>query len=583
MPDALATNEAVQAAEEAMVRVYRAISLGESFVLEAGAGAGKTHSLITVLRHLIATRGTTLLRHQQRVACITYTNVAKDEIDARTDRDQAVYCDTIHGFCWTLIKEFQSQMRKRLPEIEKWAEKLKDVGELGGRTIQYGLGHRSIGVDSVSIHHDDVISLFVHLVSFPKFRSVLVARFPLLLVDEYQDMNYEFAEAIKAYFLGANGQFLIGFFGDHWQKIYPNVCGKIEHPALTIINKGANFRSVKAVVDVLNRMRPELTQMVVDSDAEGSVGVYHTNDWVGKRMGGSQWKGDLPPDVKQRYVAASKDVLISEGWTFDPASTKILMLTHKALASEQGYERLASVFEYNSSYVDKEDSRIKFFAEVLEPVCAAYQERHFGQMFGFLGTKVPPTRNSAEKQQWAASMDKLLGVRESGTIGDVIDHLLHTRHPQLPEDLQEMEYARRQAADNPETEATPAVETLRALRDVPYGEVINLVRYLDGHTPFSTKHGVKGAEFENVLVIVGMGWNRYNFNQMLELAGKGAPIPKDKQDAFERARNLFYVCCSRPRRRLAVLFTQELSAQAQATLGQWFGAASVHSLGDLQP
>ena len=138
MPDALAINEALQAAEEAMERVYRAISSGESFVLEAGAGAGKTHSLINVLRHLIATRGAALLRHQQRVACITYTNVAKDEIDARTDRDPAVYCDTIHGFCWTLIKEFQPQMRRRLPEIDKWAEKLKDVGELGCRTIQYG-------------------------------------------------------------------------------------------------------------------------------------------------------------------------------------------------------------------------------------------------------------------------------------------------------------------------------------------------------------------------------------------------------------------------------------------------------------
>ena len=100
-----------------------------------------------------------------------------------------------------------------------------------------GLGHRSIGADSVSIHHDDVINLFVHLVGFPKFRSILVARFPLLLVDEYQDMNNEFAEAIKAHFLGAGGHFMIGFFGDHWQKIYPNVCGKIEHPALTTINK----------------------------------------------------------------------------------------------------------------------------------------------------------------------------------------------------------------------------------------------------------------------------------------------------------------------------------------------------------
>lgn len=30
------------------------------------------------------------------------------------------------------------------------------------------------------------------------------------------------------------------------------------------------------------------------------------------------------------------------------------------------------------------------------------------------------------------------------------------------------------------------------------------------------KHGVKDAEFENVLVVVGRGWNKYNFGKMLE-------------------------------------------------------------------
>jgi DNA helicase-2/ATP-dependent DNA helicase PcrA len=581
MPDVLVANEAAQAAEEAMRHVYSAISSGESFVLEAGAGAGKTHSLITVLQHLIETHKAGLVRHQQAVACITYTNVAKDEIEARTDRDPTVYCDTIHGFCWTLIKRFQAQMRKRLPEMEKWAEKLQEAGGIGARSIDYSLGRRSVGADSVSIHHDDVISLFVYFVGFPKFRSIMVGRFPLLLIDEYQDMNNEFAEALKAHFLGVKGKFLIGFFGDHWQKIYTGVCGKIEHSGLVTINKGANFRSVRAVVDVLNRMRPELTQTVVDPHAIGSAGAYHTNDWTGVRMTGAQWKGDLPPEVKRRYVTALKERLVAEGWTFEPESTKILMLTHKALAAEQEYDGLASVFEYSSSYVDKEDAHIKFFADVLEPVCEAYREQHFGLMFSVLGGGVPAIRNNAEKREWAESMEKLLRLREVGTIGDVIDHLLSTEHPQLPEDLQEMDQERRHDAERAGAEASPSVVVLRALRDVRYMEVVKLVRYLDGHTPFSTKHGVKGAEFENVFVIVGMGWNRYNFNQMLELAGKPNNVPKDKQDAFERARNLFYVCCSRPKRRLAVLFTQQLSAQAQGTLKNWFGAAGVQSLGNL--
>jgi DNA helicase-2/ATP-dependent DNA helicase PcrA len=123
-----------------------------------------------------------------------------------------------------------------------------------------------------------------------------------------------------------------------------------------------------------------------------------------------------------------------------------------------------------------------------------------------------------------------------------------------------------------------ALKELGDLRAVSYREIVALCRYLSGHSPFETKHGVKGAEFENVLVVVGRGWNRYNFNEMLELARNAAQVPANKQAAFERNRNLFYVTCSRPKRRLAVLFTQELSDAAMQTVAGWFGDANVEPL-----
>jgi DNA helicase-2/ATP-dependent DNA helicase PcrA len=98
-----------------------------------------------------------------------------------------------------------------------------------------------------------------------------------------------------------------------------------------------------------------------------------------------------------------------------------------------------------------------------------------------------------------------------------------------------------------------------------------------GFSPFETKHGVKGAQFENVLVVIGRGWNRYNFNEMLELAA-ATPIPDKRREAFERNRNLFYVACSRPKTRLALLFTQQLSTDALGTLAAWFGVETVAPL-----
>lgn len=85
-------------------------------------------------------------------------------------------------------------------------------------------------------------------------------------------------------------------------------------------------------------------------------------------------------------------------------------------------------------------------------------------------------------------------------------------------------------------------------------------------------------EFENVLVVVGRGWNRYNFNEMLELAADKDAIPVNKQDAFERNRNLFYVTCSRPKKRLAVLFTQQLSGAAMQRVRVWFGDDAIEAL-----
>ncbi|MDD2468195.1 MAG: hypothetical protein PHI97_29805, partial [Desulfobulbus sp.] len=104
-----------------------------------------------------------------------------------------------------------------------------------------------------------------------------------------------------------------------------------------------------------------------------------------------------------------------------------------------------------------------------------------------------------------------------------------------------------------------------------------LSAYHSGFSPFETKHGVKGAEFENVLVVVGRGWNRYNFGEMLDLAARPA-VPAGKQDAFERNRNLFYVACSRPKRRLSLLFTQVLTSPAIVTLDQWFGEEKIEAL-----
>ena len=407
---------------------------------------------------------------------------------------------------------------------------------------------------------------------YRKFRQILTARFPILFIDEYQDTNAGFADSLIRHYVAPGVGPLIGLFGDSWQKIYRDGRGLIENSNLKQIGKEANFRSNKDVVGVLNRIRPDLPQQVKDPDACGSVAVYHTNEWVGSRRGGNHWAGDLPVEVAHDYLHRLRAHLANDGWDWDPQTTKILMLTHNILAVEQNYGQIVSAFRYNESFIKKEDPHIAFLVDTVEPACAAFQNCRYGEMLAIIGTRSDCIRSLKDKREWAKDMQLLIDLRQTGTIGEVLDFLKDTRRPGLPDTVQRTEIELAKSSPE-EIEQSLTLSQISKLRVIPYTELMSLALFVNDHTPFSTKHGVKGAEFENVLVVLGRGWNQYNWNQFLEWFPNS--FPANKADSYERNRNLFYVVCSRPKKRLALLFTQELSEKALATLRSWFGEGNV--------
>jgi DNA helicase-2/ATP-dependent DNA helicase PcrA len=105
------------------------------------------------------------------------------------------------------------------------------------------------------------------------------------------------------------------------------------------------------------------------------------------------------------------------------------------------------------------------------------------------------------------------------------------------------------------------------VKDVKFNEFQKLYEYLEGQTPFSTQHKTKGAEFDNVLVILDNGgWNNYNFEKMF--LGTATP------SVLERTQKLFYVCCTRAKKNLAVFFHNP-DAQVIAKANEWFGNVNV--------
>lgn len=568
------------AGRNALERMYACLDEGRSFRLEAGAGAGKTFSLEKALRRLIERNGAQLLRQCQQVGCITFTNVAKEEIIARVQAHPAILPETVHGFCWSLLKDFQAALRELVPNLPGWPERLEPVGGIGTRRIQYEMGYPRVADDEVSIRHEDVLTLMIQALNLPKFRAMFTARYPVLLIDEYQDTDASFFDALKTWFLDRGEGPVIGLFGDHWQKIYGEGCGLVEHEALDVIDKNANFRSATQIVNVLNRMRPALPQMVSDPDTVGEARVFHTNHWPGVRrtgQGGGHWTGDTSAEAARAYFCYLKMTLMADGWDFSVEKTKILILNHSGIAREQGYASIPPIYgQFNEPWLKKDDPHIKFLTDHLEPACAAFIDRRYGEMFACFANGMPTIRRHQDKLAWVYAMEELIALRLTGSVGEVIDFIAAQPHMLLPEPLMERERRLEEAGDEPVEGESKRVAQLRKLRAVNYTEMIALDQFIDGHTPFATKHGVKGAEFENVVVVLGRGWNKYNFAQMLEWIDAGPP--DDRTEMFENNRNLFYVACSRPKLRLALLFTQILNDNALRKLNDWFGAQNIIAL-----
>src|SRR3546814_9561718 len=158
----------------------------------------------------------------------------------------------------------------------------------------------------------------------------------------------------------------------------------------------------------------------------------------------------------------------------------------------------------------------------------------------------------------------------------MMEHLLEAGLPELPENVLRAEQRLAEPLAEGEERSRRLVE-LEALKAVPFTEITELARYHAGTSPFETKHGVKGDQFDNVLGVFGRGWTQYNFDDYLRYARN--PGGADRADAFERARDLFYGVCSRQKERLSPLFTQKLSDESLATLADFYGENALVDIG----
>lgn len=618
----------------AFEQIRQHIENKQSFVLEAGAGSGKTYTLIETLNHLIEIKGNEILNNNQKIICITYTNVAKNEIIERLEHNPIVLVSTIHEFLWDCIKFYQKQLKIELCKLN---EDRYNNDIVNGKDSKYlpNLAERIDKVVSVyyndtafrdfetgQLHHDDVITLSEMIFkNNTLLTTILAQKYPFIMVDEYQDTATETASALIDFLLVRNqNKIVLGFYGDSYQKIYDAGVGDLEKyytnensKILELVKKEENYRSSREVVRLLNNFRTNIEQ-TPQKEIEGSVKfVYCKYRKIKTRINNrgreveDEKKSEYNREIDQQKTINYDEVkskLESIDWSFDEnVEDKILLLVNSRVAKNAGFGNLYTIFSkrfglsVKEKFTDRNHPLIKIFTgyidkktsqereDGIEHLINFWNQKNYNQAIRFLkkNSNLIDWKDFShkDKQRISIILDELKSLRLTQTIGEILEFINQHKLINISDSLNKfLENATKDVNTleiDEKEKIKKEIDLFSFFKDIKYEELINFFKHVQNNSVFSTKHGTKGAEYRNVLTVIDDDRDyknepdKYNFKLFFDGTD-------DNEDRKLRTRNLFYVECSRAKENLVVLALSEMNDNALVNLKRWFGENNVVSI-----
>ena len=588
-----------------------------SFAVIAGAGSGKTSSLIDALELIRANYGTELRKNGQRVACITYTKRAVQVISTRLGYDDLFLVSTLHSFLWGESKTFTRDIRKALREsripqlIAKAAEKDNGGNSKAARKAREKVAKlteelqkldkvESFRYDDAAfsqysegrLSHDDVIEISGYLLKDKAvFRKALGFRYPFIFVDEAQDTFLTIVEAFNAV-AEEEGLPVVGYFGDPWQQIYEQRAGEFQPPeGGEVITKTENFRCSKSVIAFLNAFRKDVEQYPAGDNKErqGSVQITLV-------------EAEDPEAPRRRYSEEQIDRALQrmdqalEDWGWSGRNDVIrLFLARQMIARRLGFTRLNSLFtgSYASvtaqeDYESGEHFLLKPIVTAIWPLIKAHRKgdqrliiyllRTIGPAFDVRGKNQDRTLKEMVElsRQVVARLDEIWA---SGKLKDVYEYCREKELIRLPERLNE-QLDREPRSEEYDEDAYGAEKSDWLCDEFFAMSTEELEAYCDfiqENTAYSTQHGVKGEEYSDVLVVfddIEAAWNNYSFSKLLTPKTSGEPT----EGQLRRSEKLAYVCFSRAEENLRILlYTNNPITAKQELLQQGlFAESDIH-------
>jgi DNA helicase-2/ATP-dependent DNA helicase PcrA len=613
-------SEAAAADADTIMQACLNLADPKSFFLYAGAGSGKTYSLVEAIRELKSRERERLTFEGRRIAVITYTNAACDEILRRLEFDPLVEVSTIHAFAWCLIQGFDNEIREWLRiKLTKDIEKIE--GELARsrgdnktsranrRKLQSKI-RRLENLDEITkfiysptgdnrerqaLNHDEVIKLTAAFVSERPLLDVLVDRYPVVLIDESQDTHAPVMEAFLKVQQLAKTRFCLGLLGDTMQQIYGHGVTRLDKaiPGDWLKpEKIVNRRCPRRVVELINVIRStaDTHQQTPMPDAiEGLVRMYCISE--------SQQAPNL-----EEGIAHSMAALTGDGeWATGPEGRKTLILEHKMAGRRMGFEKLFTplhaVEHLQTGLLDGTLPALRVFSEGVLPILNAKND-HFLLLEAvrsrspLLSKEVMQSTGdqSAHMQRVENATRALLSLyeRSDPTLSEVATLLLQTQLLDVPENLVgAMVLGAPGEAPDPEDTNAMTNYAYQQFLERPFSELAAFASYADGLSAYGTHQGVKGLEFPRVMVVINdeeAGGFLFSYDKLL---GVKEPTKTDrdnerdgKDNALARTRRLLYVTCSRAEKSLAiVVYTpQPALAKQNVVAAGWLKESEVEIL-----
>jgi DNA helicase-2/ATP-dependent DNA helicase PcrA len=590
----------------------------KSFFLFAGAGSGKTHSLVSLLKKVRDSIGNDLLLQGKNVAVITFTNAATDEIINRLDYSPVFHISTIHSFVWDVIKYYQADIKQLYCQYIK--EDIQELNvKIGGAknkaTKTYlsnveKLGHlmdkleKAETIDKFvynpngsnpeynALKHAEVIKISANIIMCNMMLQRIIAqRYPILLIDESQDTKKELVDAFFKIQENFGDVFTLGLLGDQKQRIYADgkenmvsiIPAAWEKPV-----KKMNYRCAKRIIKLANTIGKDLDAHAEQTSREDAI------DGLIRLFIVQQHEEINKDDVEQTVMKIMNEHTGDTKWIGDDAEVKILTLEHMMAARRLGIEQffgpLSKVNKYQMTFLQGTVSELEFFTKEVLPMADSMKSD--GRIALELLKAYSPllSKQNTEKPyelylQCRSEAGKVAEiVNENRSIREVVKAIWDSQLLTIPEVVSQASMLM------PADVTADMDEDLQAwvsVIDLPIDMVRRYDDYVNQRTRFDTHQGVKGLEFERVMVIIDDSESKgfmFSYDKLFGVKDLSETdirhIEAGEESSIDRTKRLFYVTCTRAKSSLAVVMYTDEPEKVKATVikKEWFDNEEIEML-----